>query len=68
MKNHGVEYALGLGDYAYTTGQSAVDSWWQKIINAGLNTIWKGSLGNHDVSDSSRYLSKFGSIRMVLFI
>ena len=59
MANHQVEMGLGLGDYAYNTGSTAVNSWWNNQM-APLHGKFKGSLGNHDVGDSATYASKFG--------
>jgi len=59
MKNHGVVKAIGIGDYAYLTGTSAVDSWWKKEMYP-VHGIWKGSEGNHDTQDSAEYLKLFG--------
>lgn len=59
MANHNVELAVGLGDYAYDTGSSAVNSWWNNDISPWLGGKFKGALGNHDVDDKSTYASKF---------
>jgi hypothetical protein len=65
MKSKGVEVALGLGDYAYLTGSTAVNNWWNNYM-APIKGKFKGALGNHDVLDSSLYLSKFGQPNWVI--
>jgi hypothetical protein len=59
MNNHNVELALGLGDYAYTTGTTAVNSWWNNLMTP-LHGKFKGALGNHDTGDQAAYASSFG--------
>ncbi len=60
MKNHGVELVLGLGDYAYNEGGTAVNTWWNNVkTGLGNNPKWIGALGNHDVNDQTAYLNKF---------
>ena len=58
MASHAVEQAIGLGDYAYSTGTSAVNSWWSAVMTP-LHGKFKGSLGNHDVSDQAEYAKLF---------
>src|SRR5438093_3257704 len=59
MVNHQVELGVGLGDYAYNTGSSAVNSWWNNVMTP-LHGKFKGSLGNHDTGDKATYASLFG--------
>lgn len=54
MSNKGVEFIVGLGDYAYSGSAS---SWFSKIIGPKYAGKMKGALGNHD-NDS--YLEVFG--------
>lgn len=58
MNTRGVEVTIGLGDYAYSSGTSAVDSWWNLI--SPVNNRFKGALGNHDAGDAVAYAGKFG--------
>jgi hypothetical protein len=64
MKSKGVELALGLGDYAYLTGSTAVKNWWDNYMTP-LHGKFKGTLGNHDTTDFYTYLSKFGQSNWV---
>ena len=59
MHEKGVDLALGLGDYAYSTGSDAVRSWWNNQM-APLHERFKGALGNHDTQDQSIYAQLFG--------
>ena len=64
MKNKGVELGLGLGDYAYFTGSTAVQNWWNNYMGP-LHGKFRGTLGNHDVADFYSYLNKFGQTNWV---
>ena len=59
MHQKGVDLALGLGDYAYSTGSAAVREWWNNQM-APLHDRFKGALGNHDTQDKSVYAQLFG--------
>lgn len=54
MSNKGVQFVVGLGDYAYSGNAK---SWFDKFIGPRYAGKFKGTLGNHD-NDS--YLSVFG--------
>ena len=67
MYRKGVDLTLGLGDYAYSTGSSAVHAWWDNQM-APVHERFKGALGNHDTQDQSVYAQLFGqSDGLVLF-
>ena len=59
MYRKGVDLTLGLGDYAYSTGSSAVHAWWDNQM-APVHERFKGALGNHDTQDQSVYAQLFG--------
>ena len=59
MYQKGVDLTLGLGDYAYSTGSSAVHAWWDNQM-APVHERFKGALGNHDTQDQSLYAQLFG--------
>jgi hypothetical protein len=59
MYQKGVDLTLGLGDYAYSTGSSAVHAWWDNWM-APVHDRFKGALGNHDTQDQSTYAQLFG--------
>lgn len=59
MDAKGVDLALGLGDYAYSTGSAGVCQWWNDQM-APLHGKIKGALGNHDTKDESLYAKLFG--------
>ena len=59
MYQKGVDLTLGLGDYAYSSGSSAVHAWWDNQM-APVHERFKGALGNHDTQDQSTYAQLFG--------
>lgn len=59
MESKGVDLALGLGDYAYSSGSEGVTNWWENVM-APLHGIFKGALGNHDTQDKDAYAHYFG--------
>ena len=59
MYRKGVDLTLGLGDYAYATGSTAVHAWWDNQM-APVHERFKGALGNHDTQDQSVYAQLFG--------
>ena len=58
MYRKGVDLTLGLGDYAYSTGSTAVHAWWDNQM-APVHGRFKGALGNHDTQDQSVYAQLF---------